>query len=66
MIIDHGIGDVYQHDNGYLTGLTGFIFSVAGISEVSDVDIWKGQPRAGGTWQGKPNAGGDWKDQQDN
>jgi hypothetical protein len=75
MIIDHGVGDIYQQDNGYLTGMTSLTLSVAMISEPSDVDIWKGQPRAGGTWQGKPKAGGNWenlpgaggtwKDQQD-
>lgn len=34
MIIDHGVGAVYQHDSGYLTGLAGLIFSFAGASAV--------------------------------
>jgi uncharacterized membrane protein len=37
VIIDHGIGDVYQQDNGYLTGIRSFLFSVTGISAVSEV-----------------------------
>ena len=37
MIIDHGVGAVYQHDSNYLTGLAGLIFSFAGVSAVAAV-----------------------------
>ncbi len=37
MIIDHSIGDVYQHDISYLSGANAFVLSLAVISAVAAI-----------------------------
>jgi hypothetical protein len=60
LIIDHGIGDVYQHDVSYLTGIQSVFLSVAGIAVAFDISPWRKTQEAGATWQGRQEAADSW------